>query len=123
MENRITKLFNKKQGNLLSVFYTAGFPLLSSTVEIARALEESGADIIEIGIIATQFGRTSLTMRCEVRNMLTRQPILHIDKLVFVNLDAAGNPKPHGKTAISYVRDRLNIKEITLEKGEAEKDG
>ena len=79
--------------------------------------------IIEIGIIATQFGRTSLTMRCEVRNMLTRQPILHIDKLVFVNLDAAGNPKPHGKTAIRYVRDRLNIKEITLEKGEAEKDG
>ena len=73
-------------------------------------------DIIEIGIIATHFGRTSLTMRCEVRNMITREPILHIDKLVFVNLDATGNPAPHGKTAISYIRDRLNVKEITLEK-------
>lgn len=80
-------------------------------------------DIIEIGIIATHFGRTSLTMRCEVRNMITREPILHIDKLVFVNLDATGNPAPHGKTAISYIRDRLNVKEITLEKGTPEMKG
>ena len=70
-------------------------------------------DIIEIGILATHFGRTSLTMRCEVRNMLTREPILHIDKLVFVNLDAEGNPTPHGKTAITYVKDRLT-KELSL---------
>ena len=67
-------------------------------------------DIIEIGILATQFGRTSLTLRCEVRNMLTREPILNIDKLVFVNLDANGTPAPHGKTAISYVKDRLTLK-------------
>jgi acyl-CoA thioesterase YciA len=71
-------------------------------------------DIIEIGIIATQFGRTSLTMRCEVRNMLTRKSILTIEKLVFVNLDANGQPMPHGKTAISYIRDRLQIKEMPL---------
>ena len=70
-------------------------------------------DIIEIGIIATNFGRTSLTMRCEVRNMLTREPILHIDKLVFVNLDSEGSPTPHGKTAITYIKDRLLIKEIS----------
>lgn len=72
-------------------------------------------DIIEIGIIATNFGRTSLTMRCEVRNMLTRDPILHIDKLVFVNLDKEGQPTPHGKTAITYIKDRLTTKEISLQ--------
>ncbi|HUC83499.1 MAG TPA: hotdog domain-containing protein [Flavisolibacter sp.] len=72
-------------------------------------------DIIEIGIIATHFGRTSLTMRCEVCNMLNREPILHIDKLVFVNLDINGAPAPHGKTAITYVKDRLNTKEISLQ--------
>ena len=72
-------------------------------------------DIIEIGIIATNFGRTSLTMRCEVRNMLTREPILHIDKLVFVNLDSEGLPQPHGKTAITYIKDRLLTKEISIE--------
>ena len=71
-------------------------------------------DIIEIGIIATEFGRTSLTMRCEVRNMLTREPILHIAKLVFVNLGDDGKPAPHGKTAISYIKDRLQVKNITL---------
>ena len=71
-------------------------------------------DIIEIGIIATHFGSTSLTMRCEVRNMITREPILNIDKLVFVNLDENGVPVAHGKTAITYIKDRLNISTIIL---------
>jgi acyl-CoA hydrolase len=70
-------------------------------------------DIIEIGIIATHFGRTSLTMRCEVRNMLTREPIIQIDKLVFVNLDANGAPAPHSKTAISYIKDRLQVRDMS----------
>lgn len=64
-------------------------------------------DIIEVGILATHFGTTSLTMRCEVRNKLTREPILSIDKLVFVNLDENGKPAPHGKTKITYVKDRF----------------
>lgn len=71
-------------------------------------------DIIEIGIIATYFGHTSLTMHCQVRNMLTREPILNIEKLVFVNLDENGIPKPHGKTAITFVKDRLTINNIQL---------
>lgn len=64
-------------------------------------------DIIEIGIIATHFGNSSLTMRCEVRDKLTRASILTIDKIVFVNLDSNGKPAPHNKTAISFVKDRL----------------
>ncbi|MFZ4863853.1 acyl-CoA thioesterase [Sphingobacterium sp. Mn56C] len=59
-------------------------------------------DIIELGITATNFGTTSITMRCEVRNKITRKTILSIDKLVFVNLDAEGNPVPHGKKEITY---------------------
>ncbi|MBD1420302.1 acyl-CoA thioesterase [Sphingobacterium chuzhouense] len=59
-------------------------------------------DIIEMGIEAIAFGRTSLTMRCEVRNKITRKTILSIDKLVFVNLDEDGNPTPHHKTEITY---------------------
>lgn len=62
-------------------------------------------DIIEIGIIATHFGRTSLTLRCEVRNKLTRQPILTIDRIVFVNLNKDGKPAAHGKTEIRFVKD------------------
>src|SRR5690606_7221769 len=41
-------------------------------------------EIIELGMTATHFGTSSITLRCEVRNKLTRQTILVIDKLVFV---------------------------------------
>jgi tryptophan synthase alpha chain len=49
-KNRINLLFDSGQRNLLSVYYTAGYPSLDSTVPLAVALEEAGADIIEIGI-------------------------------------------------------------------------
>ncbi|UII22359.1 acyl-CoA thioesterase [Fulvivirga ligni] len=64
-------------------------------------------DIIELGMKATNFGRTSITLECEVRNKLTHKTILAIDKIVFVALDKDGNPLPHGKTEITYVKDRL----------------
>ena len=64
-------------------------------------------DIIEIGIEATDFGRTSITLNCEVRNKMTRQTIITIDRIVFVALDEHGKPKPHGKTNVEYVKDRL----------------
>jgi acyl-CoA thioesterase YciA len=53
-------------------------------------------DLIEMGLTATRFGRTSLTMRAEVRNMITRQSILTIEEIVFVNLSIEGKSEPHG---------------------------
>jgi len=50
MKNRITQLFDKKKKDLLSVFFTAGFPSLHDTTAIAVALEAAGVDMIEIGI-------------------------------------------------------------------------
>jgi tryptophan synthase alpha chain len=50
MKNRINELFAARQKNILSVFFTAGFPKLDSTLQIAQALDRSGADLIEIGI-------------------------------------------------------------------------
>lgn len=50
MKNRITDLFRSRKGEILSVFYTAGFPAVNDTVPIALSLEQAGADIIEIGI-------------------------------------------------------------------------
>jgi acyl-CoA hydrolase len=64
-------------------------------------------DIIELGITATHFGSTSLTLRCEVRNKITRNSILTIDKIVFVNLDEEGNPVPHGKTTIKFIEEEF----------------
>jgi tryptophan synthase alpha chain len=48
--NRLQQLFSASPRNLLSVFYTAGYPALNDTVRIAQALQDGGADIIEIGI-------------------------------------------------------------------------
>ena len=64
-------------------------------------------DIIEIGIEAIAFGRTSITLACNVRNMMTRQTIITIDKIVFVGVDHDGKPTEHGKTQIEFVTDRL----------------
>lgn len=65
-------------------------------------------DIIEIGIEAVKFGHTSITLRCEVRNKMTRQLIITIEKIVFVSLDEHGNPTPHGKTQVEYVKNRIS---------------
>lgn len=64
-------------------------------------------DIIELGIDVVKFGKTSLTLKCEARNKMTRETILTVDNIVMVNLDENGKPKPHGKTKIEYVKDRL----------------
>ena len=36
-------------------------------------------DIIEIGIDVVKFGNSSLTLKCEARNMMTRETIITID--------------------------------------------
>jgi acyl-CoA hydrolase len=64
-------------------------------------------DIIELGITATEFGRTSITLTCEVRNKITRKSILTVEKMVFVNLGEDGLPAPHGRTEIRYVKDQF----------------
>ncbi|MAB47271.1 MULTISPECIES: acyl-CoA thioesterase [Winogradskyella] len=64
-------------------------------------------DIIEIGIEVTKFGKSSMTLKCEARNKMTRETILTIDNLIMVNLGPDGKPKPHGKTEVEFVKDRL----------------
>ncbi|MFW6289976.1 MAG: tryptophan synthase subunit alpha [Mariniphaga sp.] len=50
MKNRINQLFETKKKDILSVYFTAGFPRLHDTVEIIRLLEQNGVDLVEIGI-------------------------------------------------------------------------
>ena len=54
-------------------------------------------DIIEFGMDLVSVGTTSITIACDVRNKITKQSIVKIDKIVFVLLDENGKPKPHGK--------------------------
>ncbi|MCC8173613.1 MAG: tryptophan synthase subunit alpha [Odoribacter sp.] len=48
--NRITELFNRKENNILSVYYTAGYPHLNSSQNIIKELEKAGVDMIEVGV-------------------------------------------------------------------------
>src|SRR6202012_3189785 len=47
--NRLQTLFKSDKHNLLSIYYTAGYPTLNSTLDIAEALEKAGVDFLEIG--------------------------------------------------------------------------
>jgi acyl-CoA thioesterase YciA len=53
-------------------------------------------DIVEFGVETLKVGRTSITMRCEVRNKTTKQVICTINKVVFVCVDALGEATEHG---------------------------
>jgi len=48
--DRIKNLFQKKMQQVLNVYCTAGYPQLHSTIEVMKALQENGADIIELGM-------------------------------------------------------------------------
>lgn len=48
--NRIKQLFETKVKDILSIYFTAGFPNLNDTVDIIKELEVNDVDLIEIGI-------------------------------------------------------------------------
>ena len=47
--NRINKVLKNKK-EILSIYFTAGFPEINDTCSIIKSLEKSGVDIIEIGL-------------------------------------------------------------------------
>jgi len=52
-------------------------------------------EIIEIGMETVSFGRTSITVKCEVRTKFEKNIIITIDKIVFVHVDEFGKSTPH----------------------------
>ena len=48
--NRLTELFQRKEDHVLNVYCTAGYPQLQSTMEVMKALQDSGVDLIELGM-------------------------------------------------------------------------
>ena len=47
--NRINQIFERRE-NLLSIYFTAGFPKIDDTVKIIKELDKSQVDMIEIGL-------------------------------------------------------------------------
>lgn len=48
--NKIQTLFQKKQKEILSIYFTAGYPELNDTTNIILQLQKAGIDMIEVGI-------------------------------------------------------------------------
>lgn len=48
--NRIDQLFQQKKENILSVYFTAGYPQLDDTIRVMQALEKEGVEMLEIGV-------------------------------------------------------------------------
>lgn len=48
--NRIKDLFKRKNKDILSIYFTAGFPELNSSMEILKQLQENGVDMAELGM-------------------------------------------------------------------------
>lgn len=48
--NRIDSLFATGHKNVLAVYCTAGFPRLNDTLPVLQALQQHGADLVEIGM-------------------------------------------------------------------------
>ncbi|WP_285763697.1 acyl-CoA thioesterase [Biformimicrobium ophioploci] len=55
-------------------------------------------DVVEFGIEVVAIGRTSLTLRCEMRNKETQARIVNVERIVMVALDYAGRPTSHKLT-------------------------
>jgi tryptophan synthase alpha chain len=48
--SRLVALFEKKQNRILNVYCTAGYPGPDDTIPVMKALQDAGADIIELGM-------------------------------------------------------------------------
>ena len=48
--NSIQELFQKKDQNLLSIYFTCGYPALEDTVSVIQELSKSNVDFIEVGL-------------------------------------------------------------------------
>ncbi|MBU3071507.1 acyl-CoA thioesterase [Aestuariicella sp. G3-2] len=64
--------------------------------EINFTSSARSGDVIEFGLSVAHVGRTSLTVKCVVRNKVTHESIIEIDKMVFVAMSEEGVPEPHG---------------------------
>ncbi len=92
--NRIDQLFKEKGKNILSVYFTAGYPQLDDTVGVIQALEKHGADLLEIGVpfsdpmadgpVIQASGAQSLCNGMSVKHLFTT------DRCAAVGIDPSG---------------------------------
>ncbi|PXX99355.1 acyl-CoA thioesterase [Halomonas sp. LBP4] len=68
----------------------------ASISEVYFVASARRGDLVEIGTEVVEIGRSSITVRCEVRNRETQQTITKVERIVFVHVDENCKPVPHG---------------------------
>ena len=68
-----------------------------SMTEINFLAPARQGDVVEIGVETVDVGRCTITVGCHVRIKRTKQEIISIDEIMFVNVDDNGRPVRHGK--------------------------
>jgi len=66
-------------------------------------------DVIEIGLEFSSVGRTSISFKCEVRNVFTKKSIICVEKIVFVQVDDNERPAPHNLTYEDIVPKNTSV--------------
>lgn len=64
-------------------------------------------NIIEIGLEFLAIGRTSITFKCAVRNIVSKKNIITIDKIVFVKVDDMERPSPHNVSKADILKTAI----------------
>lgn len=80
--------------------WVSSAPVAAGNVSIGYV--ENGLQVLK-----TRSGRTLLTVRAKAHDVFTRVPVLSAEQIMFVDLDERGSPPPHGRTAVTYDRDRV----------------
>lgn len=78
--------------------------------EINFVASAKTGDIIEIGLAVNKFGKSSIDLKCIVRNKMTYDTIITIENIILVNLGEDGKPLAHGKTEVEYQSERMKKK-------------
>lgn len=69
-----------------------------ATVKMSEVIFKSAANIGDIlisGVALVRIGRTSITVKCELRNKTTNNVIVQVDEVVIVALDYNKKPTVH----------------------------
>jgi len=98
--SRIGKLFQEKKENVLNVYCTAGYPELNSTLKIIKALEENGADLIELGMPYSDPLADGPVIQASSSKALSNGMTIHI---LFEQLEGFRNNSPSGVGGIPVI--------------------
>ena len=71
--------------------------------EINFQSSAKNGEIVEMGMEVVKLGRSSITLKCVVRNKITKTEIITVEEIVFVKVDENGLPTPHGKNVAKKV--------------------